>query len=142
MNDVPQRPRNVRANTKNLATAATVDDAPSADIVANAPDRSVDIVDSTGRVLTIRFLKPLDRMRLIAAVGGELAKNEMYLGYAVLAASVTAINGDLIPKPRTVREIEFLVDRLGDEGLEAVGEGIKEHFKDKLKGPDVELAKN
>jgi hypothetical protein len=39
-------------------------------------------------------------------------------------------------------EVEFLVDRLGDEGLTAVGEVYKTQFADLLKGVDVDLAKN
>ncbi len=39
-------------------------------------------------------------------------------------------------------EVEFLVDRLGDEGLTAVGEVYKTHFADLLAGVDVDIAKN
>ena len=43
----------------------------------------------------------------------------------------------------TVKELEFLVERLGDEGFECVGEIMTLDFKDKFaKVTDVTAAKN
>jgi hypothetical protein len=79
-----------------------------------------DIADSDGRHLTIRRMHALDKLRLFKAVGPELAQNQPYLGLALLACSVTAIDGVPVPVPVTEAQIEALVSRLGDAGMTAV----------------------
>jgi hypothetical protein len=119
---------------------------PSQAIVA-AGKRVVEIVDGLGRRLKVKFISGRDRMMLAKAIGAELAKNEVYLGYATLAWAVVELdNGSgedtrIMPMVKP-SEVEFLVDRLGDEGLAAVGKVYTEHFADLLEGVDVDIAKN
>jgi hypothetical protein len=121
-------------------------DTPSGAIVASGK-RIVDTVDSLGRRLKVKFLSPGDRMKLAKVIGGELAKNEVYLGYATLAWAVVELdNADgedtrIYPMVKA-SEVEFLVERLGDEGLAAVGKVYQNEFADLLTGPDIDLAKN
>ena len=49
-----------------------------------------------------------------------LAHNQPWLGLAILAASVTAIDGVPVPLPSTEAHIEAMVARLGDHGLSAI----------------------
>jgi hypothetical protein len=88
------------------------------------------VTDKTGRTIHIKKMNALDRMRLAEAVGADNAKNEVYFGYASLAMHVTEIEGDPIIQPRTKLALEGLVQRLGDDGLEAVALGVAEHFTD------------
>jgi hypothetical protein len=88
-------------------------DSPSSRIVADAA-AGIIVRDALGRQLSVRRLSALDRLRLFKAVGPELAQNAPYLGMAMLAASVTAIEGQL----------EALVQRLGDEGLSAAADAF------------------
>jgi hypothetical protein len=76
--------------------------------------------DAAGRRLTVRRLTAVDRLRLFKAVGAELAQNPPYFGMAALAASVIDIDGVPVPPPMTEAQLEGLVQRLGDEGIEAV----------------------
>jgi hypothetical protein len=76
--------------------------------------------DSLGRRLTMRRLTAVDRLRLFKAVGPELAQNPPYFGMAALAATVIDIDGVPVPPPTTEAQLESLVQRLGDEGIEAV----------------------
>ena len=78
------------------------------------------VSDNLGRRLTVRRLTALDRLRLFKAVGPELAQNPPYFGMAALAASVIDIDGVPVPPPMTEAQLEGLVQRLGDEGIEAV----------------------
>jgi hypothetical protein len=74
-------------------------------------------MDSRGRNITVRRLLPLHKLRLFA-VAGELASNEAWMSLAAIAWAVTSIDSD----PVTVnsrREIEYVLERLSDEGLEA-----------------------
>jgi hypothetical protein len=96
---------------------------PSATIVAQATEvRS--IIDSMGRRLTIRNLTALDKLRIFKAAGPELALNQPWLAMAILASSVTAIDGIPVPSPATEIQIEALVGRLGDSGIEAIAQTI------------------
>lgn len=63
-------------------------------------------------------------MQIFAAIGPELSQNQSYWGMAMLAATVVSIDGDRVQMPSSRREIEALVERLGDEGLAAAGKGV------------------
>lgn len=82
---------------------------------------TVDTLDNAGRVLTVRSPHALDQLRLFKAVGPILAQNQPYLGMAMVACSVTAIDGVPVPMPGNEHQIEALVQRLGDAGLQAAG---------------------
>ena len=96
---------------------------PTARIVgeARAP---LTVVDAQGRRIEFRRPGALDRLRLFKALGPGLSDNTRYVGYAMLAYCVTAIDDVPIPVPATEGQVEMLVTRLGDAGLEAVGEGM------------------
>lgn len=139
MNDhanVPPRPETYSSGGSGVPSTET----PTVEVVKAKPSKIATTTDERGRLLEVKFLSPLDRMRL-AKILGKDSTNEIYMGYAALAFSVTKIDGEDVSS-NTVREIEFLVDRLSDEGLEAVGKVFSTHFKDFLKGPDIDAAKN
>jgi hypothetical protein len=92
---------------------------PTEQIVKAAQQVGV-VTDSRGRSLTVRRPSALDKMRLFEAVGAALANNAQYLGMAMLAGCVTAIDGELCTPMLTKRVIEARVSELGDEGIEAV----------------------
>jgi hypothetical protein len=78
------------------------------------------VTDAEGRRLSLRRLTMLDKLRLFKAAGPELARNGLWLGIALLACSVTAIDDVPVPMPATEAQVEALVARLGDAGIEAV----------------------
>jgi hypothetical protein len=150
----PPRPQSFQAPRTPGLPQATLDqrpgnghyETPTGAIVASSK-RVVETTDSLGRRLKVKFLTSRDRMMLAKVIGAELAKNEVYLGYATLAWAVVELdNADgedtrIMPMVKP-SEVEFLVDRLGDEGLTAVGNVYKNQFADLLKGPDIDTAKN
>ena len=83
------------------------------------------VSDDLGRRLTVRRLTALDRLRLFKAIGAELAQNAPYFGMAALAASVIDIDGVPVPPPVTEAQLEGLVQRLGEEGIEAVARSFE-----------------
>jgi len=83
------------------------------------------VIDKEGRRLTLRHLNALDKLRLLKAAGPELAQNAPWLGMAMLASSVIAIDDVPVPAPANEQQIEALVGRLGDTGLAAVSESLE-----------------
>ena len=82
------------------------------------------ITDANGRVLTIRNPTTLDRLRLFKAVGTQLSSNERYLGVAMLAFLVNAIDGVPMPQPVNEQQIEAAVNRLGDVAIAAIAAAL------------------
>jgi hypothetical protein len=96
---------------------------PSATIISKAAEAR-SIIDNLGRNLTLRSLSALDKLRLFKAAGPELALNQPWLAMAILASSVTAIDDIPVPQPSNESQIEALVNRLGDAGIEAIAQTI------------------
>lgn len=96
---------------------------PSVSIVAAATAEQ-SVVDGLGRNLTLRRLTALDKLRLFKAAGPDLALNEAWLGMAMLASSVTAIDNIPVPPPANEQQIEALVSRLGDAGITAAADAL------------------
>lgn len=130
----PKPPRaRVHTGSAQPAPAPTQPAAPAeaetpSQTLVKASLQQVDVTDSRGRVLTVRRLGALDRMRLFAAAGAELSKNEQWIGLAALAASCVKIDGDQVPKPVSRLQIEALVERVDDEGFEAIAQAYSESF--------------
>jgi|GEM_PF-1990801 len=100
------------------------------------------VTDTLGRSIKVRKLKPSERSRLSLALG-DAAKDQVFFGNAFLAAAVVELDGERIARPSSKLEAEVLMDRLDDEGLEAVGNAYVEHFAVKpLTAEEVDAAKN
>ncbi len=99
---------------------------PSASVVT-AAQVAPDVTDRDGRRLELRRLTALDKLRLYKAAGPVLTQNAAWMGVAVLAASVAAIDGVPVPAPASEAQIEVLVGRLGETGLAAVSTGLGHH---------------
>jgi hypothetical protein len=82
--------------------------------------------DAQGRVISLKRLGALDKLRLFEAAGADLARNDRWLGMAVLACSVTAIDAVPYPHPASKPAIEAMVQRLGDHGIAAIGEALSD----------------
>lgn len=100
-----------------------ISDTPSARLVA-AAQAAPTVTDARGRVLALRKLNALDKLRLFKAAGPVLAQNQPWLGMAVLACSVAAIDDVPVPAPVTEGQIETLVSRLGDQGLAVIAAAL------------------
>lgn len=82
------------------------------------------IIDANGRRLTVRNLTALDRLRLFKAAGPTLAQNQPWLGMALIACSVVAIDDVPVPPPVTEVQIEALIGRLDDAGVSAIAHAL------------------
>lgn len=98
---------------------------PSEAIIKDA-QRPATATDAAGRQIGVRRMGPLDRLKMFEVIGPENSKNEPYLGYAALAFHVGSIDGEPVARPATKLQLEALIQRLGDDGLEAVGAALQE----------------
>ena len=99
-----------------------------------AANESRTVRDMCGRELMLRELTALDRLRLFKAVGPALSQNSAYLGMAMLAACVTAIDGVPIPAPATEAQLESVVSKLGDAGIAAVADALSSDVEPAMDG--------
>ncbi len=97
----------------------------------------VDVTDAAGH--TIRLRKPgvLAQFRLVEALG-TAAQNQVYMGMVLPLLFVAAIDGQPVAEPGSKGEIEALIVRLDEDGVQAVMLGVQEHFA----APDEAAAKN
>lgn len=109
---------------------------PSAQAVAKG-NSELAVTDSKGRSIKLKKPGVLAQYRLIEALG-ESAKNEVYMGMVLPLIFVSEIDGDPVFLPTSKREIEALIQRLDEEGLEAVMLGVQENFK--RADPDADKA--
>jgi hypothetical protein len=84
-----------------------------------------DVTDVNGQRLTIRCPTTLDRLRLFKAIGPVVGDNQRYLGLAALAFAVQAIDGVPVPQPVNEAQIEAMVQRIGDAGIQAIADGLR-----------------
>ena len=117
-----------------------VPETPSGAIIA-AANKPVTTVDARGRSIVVKKLVPLARMRLFALAGPKLSENQQWLGYAALASSVVSIDGDPV-SCNTLREVEFTVQALDDEGLTAVAMVVAQNFSPEQTDDAIASAKN
>jgi hypothetical protein len=82
--------------------------------------------DKNGRKLLVRRLTALDTLRLFKAAGPVLSQNESWLAMAGLAFSILEIDGIPVPTPVNEPQIESIIERLGEVGLQTVADTIKD----------------
>lgn len=92
--------------------------------IVKAANRATTVKDGQGRTISVKKLGPLDRLKLFEVIGPENSKNEQYVGYAALAFLVSAIDGEEIPRPATKLQLEALIQRLDDDGMDAVARHV------------------
>lgn len=99
---------------------------PTAQVIAKAVSE-VNVTDSTGRVITLKKPGILAQYRIIETMG-KSADIETYRGMVTPLIWISAIDGDHIPPIASKLQLDALIQRVGDEGLEAVVKGIVTHF--------------
>ena len=92
--------------------------APKSPVVNMIDDKTASVRDSKGRMLTIKRLSVIEKMRFAKALG-EHNGNDAYSNFGVVAASVREIDGSQVVFPMSNLQLEAIVQRLDDAGMEA-----------------------
>ena len=87
------------------------------------PDERQTVTDADGRVLEMRAVSWRERMRMIR-VCGAAADIDRFMGHALIAASVRAIDGTPMPFPTRVEDVESATNTLDDAGMEAAAKWL------------------
>lgn len=87
--------------------------------------------DSRGRTIQLRKLGPLEQGRIVIAVGGETAGNQTYMsGFALPAAMVVYIDDVGFGLPQSQKQIESVLQELGEEGMAAINQHFLERYEE------------
>lgn len=90
------------------------------------------VIDKSGRVLELRRFGVLEQLRLFKCLGPELSENRAYMGLARVASSVAMIDGVPMLFPTHEAAVESILERLGEDGVEAVSSALTEENEKKL----------
>jgi hypothetical protein len=113
----------------------TLNKTPSEQVAADANATHV-LTDSKGRKITLKDPGILAQYRLVKMLGADTAKNEIYVNMVVPLLWVVEIDGDAVAPPATERQIEAIIQRLGYEGVAAIGAFVQEKAEASLASPD------
>lgn len=112
---------------------------PSQELTSNIAQEHV-VTDSTGRRITLKKPGLLAQYRLVQILGGETASNQVYMNMVLPITFVVAIDGAPVPTPMRFAEIEALIQRLDEHGLQACVDGLQQHWGAASKNADDTLA--
>lgn len=98
---------------------------PSEQVVAKAAEFAV--IDESGRVIKLKKPGVLAQFRLVEVMG-ETAKNQTYMGMVLPLIYVTAIDDQPVFQPTSKLQVEALIQRLDEHGVNAVMEGVSANF--------------
>ena len=102
-------------------------------------ENTVEVQDATGRTLRLNRPNALAQYRLVDALGAS-AENRVYLGMTIPLIYLTAIDGEQVAQPTSKLQIEALIQRLDEDGLMALNDGIAANFS-RDKAEEVASAK-
>jgi hypothetical protein len=110
---------------------------PSQTLVRAAASEAT-VTDSAGRVITLKKPGVLAQFKLIEMLGGTAASNSVFVTMVLPLIYVTAVDGDPISRITKRAELDALIQRLDDDGVEAVMRGVSESFGQR--DPEAEKA--
>jgi hypothetical protein len=102
-------------------------DTPSEAVIKSA-SQLLYVSDARKRKIGLKKPSFLSQFDIIAVVGPEMARNEIYMGMLNPLLYVAEIDGESIPFPQNDIQVRALISRMDEDGYVAVVEGIVKHF--------------
>jgi len=115
-------------------------ESPSEQLIAAAKAEAV-VTDAKGRAITLRKPGVLAQFRLVEMLG-DSATNQAFVGMCLPLIYVAAIDGEPVSRLTTRRELDALIQRLDEEGVVAVAEGVQQNFGKQDPKADEAAVKN
>nr|WP_251010398.1 hypothetical protein [Variovorax paradoxus] len=117
-----------------------IDDTPSAQVVKTA--NAEHVVVGGGHSITLRKPGVLAQFKVVEMLGANAAVNSVFMGMVFPILYVTAIDGEPVPRCTTRNELDALIQRLDEDGVAAVMNGVQEHFGNPDPEKDAAAVKN
>ena len=105
--------------------------------VVNDANRVEYVIDKRGRRLGFKRITASLRRRVLKALSAESGEKGQLLVMATLACACVSVDNEPVVFPLSEVAVDFLIDRLEQEGLEAIGIGLAEKFPVAVDGDDV-----
>jgi hypothetical protein len=86
------------------------------------------VKDARGRLISLQKPGVLAQFRMIEMLGAQLAENQVYVGMVLPLMYIAEIDGEPVARMTTKRELEALIQRLDEDGIMAVAEGVEKNF--------------
>lgn len=99
----------------------------SSERIIKKANQVYEIEDENGRVIELKKPGALAQFRLIEMVGSDTAQNQVYMAMVLPLLFVNKIDGVSVFLS-TKNELEALIQRLEDEGIEAVVKNVPKYF--------------
>lgn len=90
-------------------------------------EQTFEVIDSRERVITLRKPGMLAQYRFVEMLG-KSADSESYMNMTMPLRYVVGIDDDDKVACGTRRELDALIQRLDEEGIAAVMQGVSDHF--------------
>lgn len=103
-----------------------VNETPSQQVIAKAAAEIL-VTDAQGRKIKLKKPGVLAQFRLVEILA-DSAKNEVYMGMVLPLIYVAEIDGEAVMMPNSKREVEALIQRLDEDGISAVAQGVMANF--------------
>jgi hypothetical protein len=87
----------------------------------------VQVTDARGRVLTLRKPNVLAQYQLVRMLGADASSNQTYLSMVMPLLYLQSIDGEVVNFSNQ-RELDAAIQKLDEEGLEALAKGIQQNF--------------
>lgn len=100
---------------------------PTQQIIKQAA-KPIQVTDARGRVIRLRKPGILAQFKLVEAVGGKAASNEVYMSMVLPLTYIECIDEAVITLPEDKKDVDWLIELLGDDGISAVIDAIKTNF--------------
>lgn len=119
-------------------TPAAIPAQTSSQLLTATSERSV--TDNRGRTLTIRKPSLLSQFKLVELLGAT-AENRTYLNMVLPVLYVSKIDGEALRFPASRLELEVLIQRIDEDGLEAVHLALAEQMAEEAEDKALEALK-
>ena len=124
------------APDKSAAAAPAASDSATKQLTASASAEFI-VETSDKRILTIRKPATLAIFNFVKMMGGEVAGNQTYMNMVMPLIYLKAIDSSEVRLPMSPREVDALIQRLDESGLNALNKCILENFGESM---DTEVA--
>lgn len=99
-----------------------------------------EIIDAKGRKIGLKRPPFLANYKLVEAIGNS-AENRVYLAMCMPVLYLDSIDGDKILLPTSKGQLEALIQRLDEYGMNALNDGIAKYFSPDNQEEEIRSAK-